>query len=81
MIQKPHQTLVLDSRLSDPQTRQQFNKEFAKKISSSGVGGPELYGIPIERLPSYKGKVTGSIYCPFHSSLLSNAVNDWLILF
>ena len=47
-------TLVLDSRLSDPQTRNQFNKEFAKKITSTGVGAPELYGIPSERLPSFK---------------------------
>ena len=53
--QPPQQhTLMLDSRLSDPQTRNQFNKEFAKKITSTGVGGPELYGIPSERLPSYK---------------------------
>ena len=49
------QALVLDSRLSDPQTRNQFNREFAKKITSTGVGGPELFGMPSERLPSIKG--------------------------
>ena len=49
-----NQPLVLDSRLSDPQTRNQFNSEFAKKITSHGVG-PEIFGMSQERLPALKG--------------------------
>ena len=45
---------MLDSRLNDPQTRHQFNTEFAKKITSHGIGA-EVLGLPEERLPSKKG--------------------------
>jgi hypothetical protein len=48
------QQLMLDSRLSDPQTRHQFNTEFAKKITSHGIGA-EVLGLAEERLPSKKG--------------------------
>jgi len=45
---------MLDSRLNDPQTRHQFNTEFAKKITSHGIGA-EVLGLSEERLPSKKG--------------------------
>jgi len=48
------QQLMLDSRLNDPQTRHQFNTEFAKKITSHGIGA-EVLGLSEERLPSKKG--------------------------
>lgn len=48
------QQLMLDSRLNDPQTRAQFNTEFAKKITSHGIGA-EVLGLSEERLPSKKG--------------------------
>ena len=48
------QQLMLDTRLNDPQTRHQFNTEFAKKITSHGIGA-EVLGLTEERLPSKKG--------------------------
>ena len=48
------QQLMLDSRLNDPQTRLQFNQEFAKKITSHGIGA-EVLGLSEERLPAKKG--------------------------
>lgn len=48
------QPLSLDSRLNDPATRNQFNIEFAKKITSTG-GGVEAFGIAQDRLPSLRG--------------------------
>jgi len=48
------QALMLDTRLNDPQTRHQFNTEFAKKITSHGIGA-EVLGLTEERLPSKKG--------------------------
>jgi len=48
------QQLMLDSRLNDPQTRHQFNTEFAKKITSHGIGA-EVLGLSEERLPAKKG--------------------------
>ena len=45
---------MLDSRLNDPQTRLQFNQEFAKKITSHGIGA-EVLGLSEERLPAKKG--------------------------
>ncbi len=48
------QQLMMESRLSDPQTRLQFNTEFAKKITSHGIGA-EVLGLSEERLPSKKG--------------------------
>ena len=48
------QPLILDSRLSDPVTRNQFNSEFAKKITSHGIGA-EMFGMSQDRLPSLRG--------------------------
>jgi hypothetical protein len=48
------QPLILDSRLSDPATRNQFNSEFAKKITSHGIGA-EMFGMSQDRLPSLRG--------------------------
>lgn len=48
------QQLLMDTRLSDPQTRNQFNSEFAKKITSHGIGA-EMFGMSQERLPSMRG--------------------------
>lgn len=46
--------LILDSRLSDPVTRNQFNSEFAKKITSHGIGA-EMFGMSPDRLPALRG--------------------------